>query len=78
MPILYTRGLTINDIYAKPTQLSFELVEGRFPSVIGLSEKIYSDTTNSTLSSTFVLQRPVDKCENIFTQSLSLMNQKAK
>ena len=65
-PIKHTWDLTINDINGKPTLISFDLVNGRSPLLVGLDIKRYADTLNRTTPSTLVFKRPEDTTERKF------------
>lgn len=41
-----TWDLLVEDINRKPTMMTFDLVEGEYPSILGLDIKRYSDTIN--------------------------------
>ena len=65
-PIHYTWDLSVNDINSKHTVMTFDLVEGFSPIIVGLDVKRLSDTVNRQTPSFIVFQRPTDTGERTF------------
>ena len=65
-PIQYTWDLSVDDINCKYTVMTFDLVEGFSPMLVGLDVKRHSDTVNGQTPSFIVFQRPTDTGERMF------------
>ena len=59
-PILASWTLTVMDRYSNPFALTFDLVQGESPLIIGLDVTEYADILNRELPSCITIQRPTD------------------
>lgn len=60
-PVKVFWNFTTHDMNGRPATLSFDIVEGRSPIIIGLDLKRYSDTRNMPKESNLTFQRPSEK-----------------
>lgn len=64
--IKWSWDLMVEDMDGKPTMLTFDLVEGRSPLIIGLDVKRHADTMNRAETPSIVFRRPCDTSDRSF------------
>lgn len=57
----------VEDTCGKPTMLTFDLVEGESPLIVGLDIKRYADTLNRHEPPLIIFKRPTDTSERSFS-----------
>lgn len=65
-PMIYTWDLYVIDANGRNTTLTFDLVDGESPLLIGLDVKRHSDTINIDGHSRIVIKRPHDEKPRVF------------